>query len=94
MAKNNHHGRRRRCSRVSVLVGLKGRRREVWKYIAADKAPMAQLPEQPREVVVEKSGDYRTPEHGFDWLALELPVDAVAMGHRGVLDFVTIGFVQ
>lgn len=81
-----------RFPRVSVRIGLRGRRREVRKYEAAVVAPIAQPPEQPREVVVEKPKDYKTPEHGFDWRSMPpLPVDIAAYGCCGLMDCATGG---
>ncbi|MBI3114340.1 MAG: hypothetical protein HYZ07_00070 [Candidatus Harrisonbacteria bacterium] len=37
------------------------------------------------EVVRADRGPYVTPEHGFDWQVLELPVKAVATDHLGII---------
>lgn len=87
-SKKNPSSKRRGRTHVRISRPWDGRR-----WMLGAHAPMAQLvvPEQPREVVVERPKDYKTPEHGFDWKSLELPVWGAAFGHCGIIDCATFG---
>ena len=88
----NRSNRNKRCrgSNNARLKNWSGRKFE--KAIAhPDASTTPRLPMREYEVVAsERTANYRTPEHGFDWKSLELPVEAVALGHCGILDFFTI----
>lgn len=77
---------------LRVFVGLRGTVKDARKKKTFDRAPEAVMPEQPREVVVEKPKDYKTPEHGFDWRSMPpLPVDIAVFGRLGIMDCATGG---